>query len=140
MHIVDLTSAALHRKGFFLTVEGTGEDFWVFLSDVVGWGRYSRVSNRMLALCDNLYELVEIRPPHLSMPYPVVCALHDLWRRADASNSEHILRAMRENELLAHPITGPRFLMEGQSQSSVFPATAPPFPGYTGPAHGQAEE
>lgn len=76
-------TALIHPNGFFLTT-GQQEDFWVFFSKQVGWGRFSMVRpNNEFKDGGGLFVLCEMRPANAPCPYPVIEASDVLWRRQE---------------------------------------------------------
>lgn len=79
-----INAAVFHPNGFFLTAP-TQEDFWVLLSDVVGWGRFTmiRPDNEFIAT-GGLFQLVEVLPVGSQPPSSVVEGSNVLWRLPEA--------------------------------------------------------
>ena len=38
---ITLRSIVVHSRGIFIDIEKRKEDFWIFLGEMVGWGRFS---------------------------------------------------------------------------------------------------
>ena len=71
--------------GFFLDVPYRDEDFWLFLGNSVGWGRFSK---RTGCIISTIFELIEIRPPYCPEPTPVVFLLNLLWGQQEYAEAK----------------------------------------------------
>lgn len=81
-------TALFHPNGFFVSTDQR-QDFWVFFSDKVGWGRFSFIRpNDEFIDGGGLFELCEMRPANAPTPYPVVATSNVLWRRQEAIEAE----------------------------------------------------
>ena len=81
---IDVISIIGHENGLFFSIEGRTEDFWMLLSPVIGWGRFSLVSNRLPDV-DEVFEIVEIRRVDEFKPDNIVTFNNVVWRKREAS-------------------------------------------------------
>ena len=61
-----------HTDGVFLFNKKRKEDFWIFLGDLVGWGRLSLLTNRIKEAQEGAFEFVEILPTSAPPPSPIL--------------------------------------------------------------------
>jgi hypothetical protein len=84
-------------KGIFLEIPDRREDFWLFMGPMVGWMKFSLVTNRLHASpYQDTFEAVATLPPGSPEPCPVVSIRHVLWRRREAISAELNIRAYLE--------------------------------------------
>ncbi|EIE4157630.1 hypothetical protein LDB70_000362 [Salmonella enterica] len=73
-----------HPKGFFIVCDKQTE-FWVSLSPVVGWGRFSKIcSDTEFTPTGGIFQLTELRPVDAEPPESVVEGSNVLWRLPEA--------------------------------------------------------
>ncbi|WP_227667595.1 hypothetical protein [Klebsiella quasipneumoniae] len=73
-----------HPKGFFLTCDHQA-DFWVLLSPLVGWGRFSMIRpDEEFTKSGGIFQLTELRPADAEPPESVIEASNVLWRLPEA--------------------------------------------------------
>lgn len=73
-----------HPKGFFMGCEAQ-EDFWVLLSDAVGWGRFSMIRpDDEFSATGGIFQLTELLPAGAEPPESVVEGSNVLWRLPEA--------------------------------------------------------
>ncbi len=67
-----INAAVFHPNGFFLSAPNQ-EDFWVLLSDAVGWGRFTMIRpDDESSATGGLFQLVEVLPVGSQHPSSVV--------------------------------------------------------------------
>ena len=100
MNILDqlaVTAAFALDNGLFLDVPDRRGNFWLYLGDLVGWGRFSRRVNRKPdCVMSTVFELVEVLPAHSPAPSPVLSLANVLWRRREAIEAERDIPFLRE--------------------------------------------
>ena len=87
---ISVTSAFfLPEVGLIINVENRADDFWMFLGDLVGWGRFAlRNKRKPGCLMPTAFELVEVHPVSCPAPSPAVYIPNALWRRKEALEAE----------------------------------------------------
>lgn len=73
-----------HPKGFFVVCDQQ-EDFWIKLSPVAGWGRFSMIRpDTEFTSTGGIFQLTELRLVDLEPPESVVEASNVLWHLQEA--------------------------------------------------------
>ena len=79
----------LPGTGLILDVQERADDFWMFLGELVGWGRFApRTRRKPDCIMPTAFELVEVRPEFCPAPSPVVYIPNALWRRKEVLETE----------------------------------------------------
>lgn len=77
-------TADFHPNGFFINAPVQG-DFWVHLSPLVGWGKFSMIhKTNEFKKPSALFQLVEVLPAGSEPPESVVGGSNVLWRLPEA--------------------------------------------------------
>ena len=96
MDSITATAAVFLKTGLILEVPDRTEDFWLFLGERVGWGRFSWADNKVPMHSPTGFELVEVLPAeHVPAPSPRVSIEHVLWRRREAIEAELTFQKIR---------------------------------------------
>lgn len=79
-----INTAVFHPNGFFLCAP-IQEDFWVLLSNVVGWGRFTLIRpDEKFSPGGGIFQLAEVRPADSESPSSAVQASNVLWHLRQA--------------------------------------------------------
>lgn len=82
--VVKIFACHFHLKGFFVVCDQQ-DDFWVKLSPVAGWGRFSMIRpDTEFTSTGGIFQLTELRPADAEPPVSVVEASNILWRLQEA--------------------------------------------------------
>lgn len=97
-----INTAVFHPNGFFLCAL-TQEGFWVLLSDVVGWGRFTMIRpDDKHSATGGLFQLVEVLPVDSERPSSVVEGSNVLWRLPEALEALKSVRIFSPLEYWQH--------------------------------------
>lgn len=88
----------IHENGIFIETNNQPDDFWVFLGDLIGWGKFSPRTKRLATPNRGCFELVEVRPcpPSLSQDQSILkrCVL---WSRPAALSASQCIHSYLED-------------------------------------------
>lgn len=82
--VMKIYACHFHPNGFFISCEAQ-DDFWVLLSNIVGWGRFTMIRpDQEFTATGGLFQLTELRPADSERPESVVEGSNVLWRLQEA--------------------------------------------------------
>lgn len=100
-----INTAVFHPNGFFLSAP-TQEDFWVLLSDVVGWGRFTMIRpDDEFSATGGLFQLVEVLPIGSQPPLSVVEGANVLWRLPEAREVSQSADELNDYVKISHAVS-----------------------------------